>query len=802
MAMNHNLRGMKYFIFFSILFIHFTVSAERKGVLIFHSYHSGLEWTDNINRGIHQAFIPTKDSVELFFEYLDRKRNLGEDYYAQLEELYKNKIRNIQYDVIIACDNDALDFVIKHRNEHFKDIPIVFCGINNYKEEVLQGQGNITGIAENPDFEATLSLISKFHPQVTELYIINDNKTTTAKENKNLLVNIEEEFKDKLVFHYWENYSADEIRFKLRQLKDNSAVLLVTYNKDDQGNFISYKQNREFIPDDYSIPVYCPWKFFMGGAVIGGKVISGEDQGYRAGLSTLRILRGEEADQIPIIQSSLSEYTFSYPMLKKFQIDERDLPSGSVVLNTPQSFYTINKQIIFLIIAILFASTFIIFILSNAIIRTLRAEKSLIEKQEVLQKKYQFEKVNARIVSLLNSTNDISLVINGILHEISVNYGLAKVTLFSLSHQKTIKKVIGSAAFEQGPHIRTIKEDEFRYLDKFIKIVETEEFFITNDVADLSSEESVFFKNCQINTFALFPIRFENDMFGMAALANHQPYSWNKNKVVEILTLMRLISNAWERNVQMNKRLVAEQKNVKATQMIAQASRLASIGVMASGITHEINQPLNALRITVDGLRFWDRKNAGNLPAIVKNKIETLSRGVERIDQIIKHMRNFWVAPYEADIMEQINLKKTVLNAYSLLERQIKEYGIVCELSLPEEEVWVRANFIQIEQIIVNLAINAVQAFENKHETDKRMKITIQNKQDCASIIVEDNASGIHPSLGDKIYDPFYSTKKEGEGTGFGLALVKTFIDKVNGEINYRNNQEGGVSFYISLFKS
>jgi C4-dicarboxylate-specific signal transduction histidine kinase/ABC-type uncharacterized transport system substrate-binding protein len=793
---------MKYFILLIILFIHLTVFGERKGVLIFHSYHSGLEWTDNINQGIHRAFIPTKDSVELFFEYLDRKRNLGEDYYAQLEELYKNKIRNIQYDVIVACDNDALNFVIKHRNDHFRDIPIVFCGINNFNEQMLQGQENITGIEENPDFEATLSLISKFHPQVSELYIINDDKTTTAKENKKLLVSIEQEFKGKLAFHYWENYSAQEIRFKLRQLKNNSAVLLATYNKDDQGNFISYKQNREFIPEDYSIPVYCPWDFFMGGAVIGGKIISGEDQGYRAGVITVRILRGEEADQIPIVQSSLSKYTFSYPMLKKFQIKESDLPSSSIILNKPQSFYTINKQIIFLVIAILFASVFIIFILSNAIIRTLRAEKLLIEKQEVLQKKYLFEKMNARIVSLLNSTNDISLVINGILQEISVNYSLAKVTLFSLSGHKTVKKVIGCATSEQGQHIRTLQENEFHYLDNFIRIIEREDLFITTNLANLTNEERLFFENCQIETFALFPIRFEKDMFGMVALANDKYYSWDENKIEEILTLMRLISNAWERNVQMNKRLVAEQQNVKATQMIAQASRLASIGVMASGITHEINQPLNALRITVDGLRFWDRRNTGNLPGIVKNKIETLSRGVDRIDQIIKHMRNFWVAPYEADVREQIDLNKAVINAYSLIERQIKDQGIGCELSIPEEVVWVHANFIQIEQIIVNLAINAFQAFENKDEANKMIKIAIQNNQNSATIIVEDNASGIDPSVGDKIYDPFYSTKKEGEGTGFGLALVKTFVDKVNGEIYYRNNQEGGVSFFISLFKS
>ena len=774
--------------------------ANRKSVLIFHSYHSGLEWTDNITKGIKRVFTPANDSIELYFEYLDRKRNLEEDYYQQLEKLYQLKTQNSTYDVVIACDNVALDFTLKHRNSYFKDTPIVFCGINNYSDELLHNQKNITGVVEKPDFNATIALIKKIHPKVTDLYILNDNQTRTAIENKKVLKKAETNFRGTLNFHYWENLTENEIIDSLNSLTNTCAVLLSTYNKDREGNFISFKKNREYIPKNYPIPVYATWRFFLYGSVIGGKIISGEDQGYRAGLRALKILRGEKADSIPININSLSKYTFSYPMLKKFNINEKSLPKDSIILDKPQSFYTINKKIIFIIVIILIASFFIILILSNAIIRTIKAEKSLIIKQDDLQKRYQFEKVNARIVSLLNSTNDFTVVIDKVLEEIAMNYQIAKVSLYSLNKHSRIENIIGSKSIYPN-QVKELNKDEFFHLDRFIEIIKTDNWFISHNLDNLVAEEKNFYQSRSIGSIALFPIKIGEYMFGIAAFAHHKPKKLDKEQINEIVILVRLISNAWERNFQMNKHLKAEQMNAKASQMIAQASRMASIGVMASGITHEINQPLNALRVTVDGIKFWDRKNSGKIPEMVQNKIETLSKGVNRIDEIIKHMRSFWITPVKSESIKEINLYKAVKNAHSLMDRQIKEHGVKCILSIPSEKIIVKADFIQVEQIIINLVINAVQALDTIKSNNKEVKISISEYDEYAILSISDNAIGIDPELGDKIYDPFYSTKKEGEGTGLGLALVKTFVDKLKSTIHYKNNEFGGVTFFITIFK-
>src|SRR6056297_1809946 len=120
------------FIIFLLLLLPVLVLSQRQKVLVFHSYHQGLQWTDNVNTGIQQAFGPVEDSVELFFEYLDRKRNLSEPYYQELKKLYDIKLNDESFDLILAVDNDALEFVVKNRQEYFGEVPVVFCGINNY----------------------------------------------------------------------------------------------------------------------------------------------------------------------------------------------------------------------------------------------------------------------------------------------------------------------------------------------------------------------------------------------------------------------------------------------------------------------------------------------------------------------------------------------------------------------------------------------------------------------------------------------------------------------------------------------
>jgi C4-dicarboxylate-specific signal transduction histidine kinase/ABC-type uncharacterized transport system substrate-binding protein len=791
-------------IFFLCLFLLFACipfKAENKKVLVLHSYHPELEWTDHVNKGIRKSINEERDSVAFVYEYLDRKRNVGDTYYHKIVELFTLKFHQNHFDVIIVCDNEALLFALNNRKEFFADIPIVFCGINNYQDSLLAGQKNITGVIEKPDFKATLDLIAQFHPQAKNLYIINDNKTTTARENKKLLFSLEQKNEYRFDFHYWENISPAQIKDSLKHLEKEDVILLSTYNRDTEGNFISYKENRAFIGNDILNPVYTTWFFFMDSPAIGGKMISGEDQGQMAGQMALQILHGKSADAIAVNKKSLSKYIFSYPALQKHHISKSQLPKDAILLHQPPNFYQVNKKIILGIFFTVFVLFSIILILFNAIIRRKRAELSLLEKQQSLEKSYCFQKLNAHIVSLLNSTNDFTLVTDQILKAIIDNYHIGKVSLYHLNSEENIESIIGSNISQRGGGIKELEVEEYFKLRRIINVIKEKGVFVSNDLSNMSQEEQVFYQKREIGSIVLFVIRIGDRIFGIAGFAQKERCEWTEEQVNEFATIVRLISNAWERNVQMKKHLLAEQRNLRAAQMIEQSSRMASIGVMASGITHEINQPLNAIKVNLGAIRYWDKRNSGQLPEFIQGKLESTLKGLNRIDGIIRHMRNFWIAPSQADPLDRVSLNEVVGSAYSLVERQLIEHGVQAAVMLPEEEVMVQANSIQLEQIIINLVVNAIQALDKSSHANKIIHIRVNEEKEQAVLEVEDNATGIDEEIGETLYDPFYSTKTNGGGTGLGMALVKTFVDKLKGSIKYYNNDLGGVTFCVSLNK-
>ncbi|MDZ7778041.1 MAG: ABC transporter substrate binding protein [Bacteroidales bacterium] len=463
--------------------------------------------------------------------------------------------------LVLISDNDALDFVLNNRAQYFDETPIVFCGINNFKESLIRGQKNITGIIEKPDFSATLNLIQRLHPNREKLYIINDNKTTTALENKKSLKRIENNYQKSLQFNYWEDIRKEDFSDSIQNLSKNSVILLLTFNKDKEGTFLSYRENGELIPVNTDIPVYTTWKFFMNGNVIGGKMISGEEQGLRAGRQAVKILGGTPADSIPVVMQSLSKYIFDYNMLERFSIAESQLPAKKLFINKPRSFYTINKRLINIGMAAMAVAVIIIMVLSNAIIRRRRAEQSLLREQKLLQNRYRFQKLISEVVVLLNSTNDFTRVTDPILQRIIDHYRIGKVSLYHFNENEAIGKVIASNVSNIGRGITELKQQDYNELTRIIDVLKTRNYLVSSDLSELTPGERAFYKKREIKAIAVFPIKIGEKLFGMAGFAQPDIYHWKENEIEEFTTIVRLIANAWERNVQMNKHLKAPPGN-------------------------------------------------------------------------------------------------------------------------------------------------------------------------------------------------------------------------------------------------
>jgi hypothetical protein len=112
----------------------------RKNLLILNSYSQGYQWTDDETRGAIETLAPLKNDLKLCIEYMGTKYASDEEYFEQLQRTLKQKFRSVRFDLIIAMDNDALAFLVEYRDEMFGRVPVVFCGVNYFSDDDLQGQ--------------------------------------------------------------------------------------------------------------------------------------------------------------------------------------------------------------------------------------------------------------------------------------------------------------------------------------------------------------------------------------------------------------------------------------------------------------------------------------------------------------------------------------------------------------------------------------------------------------------------------------------------------------------------------------
>jgi len=320
-------------------------TAAKKRVLVLNSYHKGLSWTDRVVEGI-EAVLKTGDGqIELYYEYMDSKRFFASEQQNKLFDLYKNKFRQDSFDVVIASDNNALNFVLEFEKELFPKTPVVFCGINNFKDSMLKGRDLFTGVVEEIDIKSTLEVALKLHHDVTKVVFVND-KTTTGMAVKNEVLQIAPFFEDRIEFEFFDDFDIAELKEKVWKLPRDTIVLLSVVSRDRSGNFFAHEESLSLIYSESSVPIYSFWDTYMGKGIVGGRLISGYRQGRTAANIALSILDGRNVKDIPVIRDSPNSYMFDYQQLKLFNINQSDLPVESIIFNEPDNIYTRYKTFI------------------------------------------------------------------------------------------------------------------------------------------------------------------------------------------------------------------------------------------------------------------------------------------------------------------------------------------------------------------------------------------------------------------------------------------------------------------------
>ncbi len=229
-------------------------------------------------------------------------------------------------------------------------------------------------------------------------------------------------------------------------------------------------------------------------------------------------------------------------------------------------------------------------------------------------------------------------------------------------------------------------------------------------------------------------------------------------------------------------------------QRLAQVSRVTTLGEMAAGLAHEINQPLTAISTFAQGCeRMLESRDSKKED--FREALRQISAQAQRAGQVVHRMRNF--VRHQDNERSEVDLQELINDLHVLVELDARRNEVSLEYDMPEPVPPVMADAVQIQQVILNLVRNAVDACTERERTGRKIIICCKKLDtDLVRVEVADTAGGVSEQIAKNLFTPFFTSKED--GIGLGLAISQTIIAAHGGTLSFRNNDAGAV-FYFDL---
>jgi two-component system C4-dicarboxylate transport sensor histidine kinase DctB len=283
------------------------------------------------------------------------------------------------------------------------------------------------------------------------------------------------------------------------------------------------------------------------------------------------------------------------------------------------------------------------------------------------------------------------------------------------------------------------------------------------------------------------------EIMGFAILLAGAFYLLSRKTALRMALFQRESAELRELNARLQ-REIAERERMQQTlavaeQSLAQSSKLAVLGEMSAAVSHELNQPLAAMKTYLAGARLLLRRNRPEEALTAFHRIDGL---IERMGAITRQLKSY--AGKGADQLAPVDLADALTSALSMMEPQLRQGKVRINRVLPEGPVMVMGDRVRIEQVMVNLIRNAFDAVKNVPSPEIDI---ILARGETAVLTVRDNGDGIEDL--NALFEPFYTTKQPGEGVGLGLANSSGIVSDLGGRLTARNAEGGGAVFEMQL---
>jgi len=738
-----------------------TPALSGKTALVLHSYYKGYRWTDDEDRGMESVLLPELGAANLYIEYMDNKRFYRPESLEEFPEIYRRKFKYHHFDVILASDNTAFDFLRQYRDALFPGTPVVFCGVNYFRESDLAGHRGFTGVSEEADVKETLNLALRLHPHTRHLYVVNE-MTETGRTVHDELVKVLPAYRDRIDTTFLEDLPMAQILATLRSLPPESLVFYSFFSHDRDGRYFEYNESAAAIAAASRAPVYGAWDFNLGYGMVGGKLISGFYQGEMAGKLALRVLHGENPDAIPVVRFQAdrpNRYMFDFRQFARFGISESALPPDSIVVNRPESFMGRHEMA-----ALAGAAVVLFLVIMNSVLfqnirRRKRAERALWNQQEHLEelvasRSVQLEDLNSRLrldILKRESTEKALLQSQELLNKTlaSLRDGLLIVTesRIILDCNPAAVKLFGYSREEiVGHSVRLLHVDDrsFEHFKELTLAQIREKGYLHLPAFRMKRKNGEIFDT----QHSVMPLYAEDGTLS----------SWVS--VIRDITEQKRTEEKLEQNRRKLRALAAELTVVEARERRAIAAQL-----------HEnLGQILATAKMKIAPLR-------ATAPQVAE--VQTL------VEEALQQTRSltYQLSP---PILYQLGLEAALKWLAETMQRQ---YGYRVAFTRQGESAALDEEssiflFSAVRELLVNAA---------KHAAASEVAVRLRWLDDCIEVLVKDNGQGFHRTAVSEW------TAGTGSSDGFGLFNIRERVSDLGGRVGLHSEPNRGAAVKIRL---
>lgn len=343
-----------------------TLAAEpqgRKNILVLNAYHDGLSWTAGESNGIVDVLKSSGQDMMIYVEFMDWKNYPSQENIQHLVNYLDYKYRDVKLDVVITSDDAALEFALNNRGRLFSNAPVVFCGVNQIGAEALtKNFRDVTGVLEEIDPEGTMDLALKVNPALKKVYVVYDN-TESGISTGEMTINAVKKVAPKLSIVPLNRLTHEQLFETIKKAENDSIILMTTYYVDINGIPYDFDEFCREASKVTKVPIFHLYDFGLNNGAIGGSLVSGKLQGENAGRMALRVLGGENINDIPFSSQRTLRKVLDYNEITRFGLPLKGIETNTEIINKPFSFFETYKREAIIVVTGFLMLTIFLFIL-------------------------------------------------------------------------------------------------------------------------------------------------------------------------------------------------------------------------------------------------------------------------------------------------------------------------------------------------------------------------------------------------------------------------------------------------------